>query len=1491
MQYSGVTCFAVAAQHSLERVLAAGTAALIVLMFAVYAAGSPTEESAFIGGEQRTIRRPDGLRIIVDSGATSSAIPIGRRSLITRVTDSNPNSEISIANAKSLAIVEIGEAGLETDGYRLSRTPGTAPSSWPVTTCRVNLPLSRALVVDGLEENTILLSVRGLRKDGIKVFFNDDNSIQRENCLLLSDQETVVPFLSGSVSYQIAASHGATGRLLVGTEVTTQRSTKVPRLFHRALGHIGDRRRSHSNVVIDGVHMRDLPEHDPTTCRGCRLGNTGRSRAAPQREPSTSMVQGNSTQGFTHFGQQVESDICVGFAPSFPHMFTSMVNFVDRYQHESAIFFMLSGDSSEVCSSLENYVTTNASRLPDGKIGIWKCDNSTTFLSHETEQAAKYLVDKRKYSVQYEKNSLAVPERNWGVLERMMRSFLADACDPSDAKPTGAPECLWTWAAAQANALLYYLPTNALVPPQSPYQKSTGDSSPVDLSWARTMFCDVTVTLPDRDVVGKLDLRSCDGCHLGYDQRRGAHFVYCPSVKRISTFVVKEWREDSFTICKLISCDTPVEYFEAADLTFSPRTATLVPRRHTARGAHAAAAATESRRVIAVFHRDRPDSLVSILRSHGHTVSSYDIANSAAQDLTKPEAQHRVLDDIRGADFVFLCPPCTSANIAVQPPWRTFPDHPCGVPGLPPRHQRIVDEHNILFSFTAECILQCDALGIPWAFESCASRRRDDAAKWPVYKNTAMIYDFPSIARIMANTAATYRVTAQCAWGAPYQKFTGLVTSGGRASTAFDRIFLGGVCRCSSHKQVLQGYDEEGVACTKAAEEYNPAFSAAMSAAIEDSFLPKQEGESANCSWETQLRCLSCDELSTTAAATLLSSVEDPGAPVTTGLSRAQITELHKLAHRENLDVSPDVEIWLENAEGAYRVSEAGSELANIKTVSQAKESKFWPLFKKAMEDEIHGKMKNGAWSVVSRPTDRKVHKSRWVYAVKLNDDGSICLVKARFVGCGYSQVQGVEYDSVFAATLPGVSFRTLMCCIAAEDLDTDQLDAVKAFTQAEIDKLVYVEMPEGFEVPGHVCLLHMALEGIKQGAALWFALNRAAWLKLGAKTWMNETNLYLFAGVGIRVGVFADDGITGFPSRARSQWLAIKKEYGKIVNITGVDVISPALKFTGVQIERNRSERKITLHQTRYMEQLEIEYEGKFKRQDTPFGESKEQRSKFERLGENTSSELFDTSLYLQLMGKLVWPSSMTRPDVAMSVSLLCSFMAAPRRVHYDAALGVLGYLVTTKKLGITYGGPLLIPFGLNEKPACFDESGGLHCMHDSSWGTQPRPMGGYVIMYCNGAIDWSAKQVKIVPDSTCHAETAVASLAAKATCFTRENLRAQGRIVHGPTAMIGDNKAMYDNVQKEGATAKTRYYERATLLIKRAVLLLILKPFLVSTNYMLADIFTKAPEKAVFVRMRNRMMNAHASLRAHLLAMLDSSGAVTGAVGNLSRRLLGAL
>ena len=43
---------------------------------------------------------------------------------------------------------------------------------------------------------------------------------------------------------------------------------------------------------------------------------------------------------------------------------------------------------------------------------------------------------------------------------------------------------------------------------------------------------------------------------------------------------------------------------------------------------------------------------------------------------------------------------------------------------------------------------------------------------------------------------------------------------------------------------------------------------------------------------------------------------------------------------------------------------------------------------------------------------------------------------------------------------------------IAAEDLETDQIDAYKAFTQADVDADIYAEMPPGFTRPGHVIKL-----------------------------------------------------------------------------------------------------------------------------------------------------------------------------------------------------------------------------------------------------------------------------------------------------------------------------------------------------------------------------------------------------------------------------------
>ena len=104
----------------------------------------------------------------------------------------------------------------------------------------------------------------------------------------------------------------------------------------------------------------------------------------------------------------------------------------------------------------------------------------------------------------------------------------------------------------------------------------------------------------------------------------------------------------------------------------------------------------------------------------------------------------------------------------------------------------------------------------------------------------------------------------------------------------------------------------------------------------------------------------------------------------------------------------------------------------------------------------------------------------------------------------------------------------------------------------------------------------------------------------------------------------------------------------------------------------------------------------------------------------------------------------------------------------------------------------------------------------------------------------------------------------------------------------MLGDNKALYTSVQQIGATSRTRYYERAVLLFKRAVLLLILVPYLVTTDNMLADIFTKSVERGTFVRLRNHMMNIHGTLRQQLEANYSSA---VGAVRRRTRMLYDAI
>ena len=1001
------------------RVLGARIVIIVLALLSSQLCGAMvvTEERAYSGTAVGNLRM-GAIDMCVDSGCTSTSIEEGLAtqlekklgaSFITEIVDASPNRSLHIADDAALPIIKIVKAQLPVTGYKL------ANESKAIETV---LPSSRTLIVSGMKKDSILLSTRGMKRDGINTYLNDDNSINKSDCLLIKKSGVIVPFIPSAGSYNISMS-SQTESLKSGADkpgkspksdanessteaqpssrATRPSQVRSARDAHKALGHIGERRLLDSNLTIDGQSTSKLSRaHNESSCRGCRLGTTGLNHV-PHK--SRNYSDGDSTRGFAHFGQQIDSDICTGFPASFPHHFSCMINFVDRYSHELYIYFLRTPNSHEVCSAGRSFQATVSHRLVDGKVGRWVADNGKMFLSEETEELAAELCRDRGFQIPNDSNSLPVPERSWGVIQRMMRCWLHEPDPP-------VPECLWPWAAAQASQLLYFLPTNALDPPMSPYQFSTGRSEAADLGWARTMFCDCTVTVPTRDRDGKLDSRSADACHFGYDRRRHAHFCYVPSLQRISSFTVTEWRENSWTCCQTITADTPVEFFDARDLAVSPVTSSLVPRRFTARKG------TETRplKVVGVFCGElRGDDIAHNLKGQGHSVSCYDTKIDARHDFTSQANRTALLSEIdESVDFVFLSPPCDTASIAHPCALRTL-SHPYGRPDLTPTEAAKCNVANILYDFTGEIAAKCAALKVRFCIESAASRRVGPTnCKWSRFANHAFLWDYPAITSLRND--AQYLCFAQCRFNAPYQKYTGLLVDNA-SHAAFHRLFAHAVCECKSHAVVLKGYDDSGVARTSYAERYTPRLATTFAAAIVEACGLNQEGERGDA-WSEALLTLDNRSLS----AEMARSATEVGHSHTQYVGSLSLPPTSLRGTDATADITADeaptdedeVEIWMESAEGAYRVSEVGT-IPVPKTVAEARASKWWPMFKKAMEEEIHGKLANAAWKVIKRPANEHVLKSKWVFTIKYDIDGSVKVVKARFVACGYSQMENTD--------------------------------------------------------------------------------------------------------------------------------------------------------------------------------------------------------------------------------------------------------------------------------------------------------------------------------------------------------------------------------------------------------------------------------------------------------------------------------------------------
>jgi Reverse transcriptase (RNA-dependent DNA polymerase) len=152
----------------------------------------------------------------------------------------------------------------------------------------------------------------------------------------------------------------------------------------------------------------------------------------------------------------------------------------------------------------------------------------------------------------------------------------------------------------------------------------------------------------------------------------------------------------------------------------------------------------------------------------------------------------------------------------------------------------------------------------------------------------------------------------------------------------------------------------------------------------------------------------------------------------------------------------------------------------------KTKEAVQW---KAAADEEMNSLMENNTWDLQELPKGRKAIGNRWVFRVKHHADGSIERFKARLVAKGYSQKEGIDYDETFAPVAKFNSIRTILATAPHKDMDLQQMDVKTAFLNGDLNEVIYMNQPEGYEEPGQehlVCKLKKGLYGLKQASRSW---------------------------------------------------------------------------------------------------------------------------------------------------------------------------------------------------------------------------------------------------------------------------------------------------------------------------------------------------------------------------------------------------------------------
>ena len=155
--------------------------------------------------------------------------------------------------------------------------------------------------------------------------------------------------------------------------------------------------------------------------------------------------------------------------------------------------------------------------------------------------------------------------------------------------------------------------------------------------------------------------------------------------------------------------------------------------------------------------------------------------------------------------------------------------------------------------------------------------------------------------------------------------------------------------------------------------------------------------------------------------------------------------------------------------EYALAAETSNAEALEPRSLAEAQKQPDWPLWEKAIQEELATLRAAGTWEVVDRPERVNVVGSKWVFRVKKDATGNVVCYKARLVAQGFSQVPGVDYFDMFAPVVRLMSIRTVLAFAAAEDYETGQIDIKGAYLNGKLteNEVIFMKQAPGYEEAG----------------------------------------------------------------------------------------------------------------------------------------------------------------------------------------------------------------------------------------------------------------------------------------------------------------------------------------------------------------------------------------------------------------------------------------